>query len=166
MVARVDGPQRVAHWQAALYVRLSFEVVGIRSKGFPPAAREHCPGRIVHHLSRGALGAVHFPDRLLCEDGVEARAVAPHRGDMAGRSNPESVAETHRRLQAERRGPQPRQSPRERAEIRVRAGPHQQAFAIPLGRGALEVVELLAIPKRRKAARLDGGVGSTVHSRD
>ena len=98
-------------------------------------------------MSRAALGAVHFPDRLLREDGVEVRSVAPHRGDMAGRSNPESVAETHRRSQAERRGPQPWQSPGERVEIRVRAGPHQQAFAIPFGRSALEFVEVLGIPK-------------------
>lgn len=112
------------------------------------------------------MGAVHFPDRLLREDGVEARAVAPHRGDMAGRRNPESVAKTHRWLQAERLGPQPRQPPRERAEIRVRAGPHQQTFAIPFGRDALEFVELLGISQQREAPRLDRGVGSTVHSCD
>ena len=70
------------------------EMIRITAEAGVVAAFEDAEGRFVHHLLRAASGALHLADGLLGERQEEA--ALPTRGDVAGRTQTQTVTEADR----------------------------------------------------------------------
>ena len=134
MITGVDGEEGKTRRQAAIDVGRGLEVIGVRADAFAPAFLEDSPRGIVHHVIRGAAGAGHFADRLLCKNhGAAGRG--PGAGDRSTLCDCPGSAHVPRRCQSQPvaaagRGAQtqqPRLQPGQRCTQRCGIGVGQRA---------------------------------------
>ena len=117
---RVQGVEDEAGSRRVVDVLELLQMIGVAADRLRPAGLEGTPGRVVQHIARSPMAAAHLPNGLLGEDGIDCGADCLQRSHVAGRRQPEPVAEAGRGMQPEAGGCQPGQRVPQRQGILCR----------------------------------------------